>query len=127
MRPCRNTQGAGHLRNYIIGSGLVLDVVSDVDAALAQDVMDYLETFTTFKWDNWTRSVDSVINLFRDGEDALRLFPVTSTPRFDPAIPGTNRGPHNEINGPWAYGVLTSWPWDYEDVQAYHAVQRQHP
>ena len=111
----------GHLCDYTVGSGLTFDVVSDVDEVLAAEVNDYLTTFATYKWNNLDQRVcDSALNLFRDGEDALRLFPGAEYPQLRSTDTSTIRGPHNEITGPWAYGVLTSWPLDYEDVRAYH-------
>ena len=112
----------GHFCNYIVGSGLDLDVVSALDQGLAREVMDYLEAFTTYRWNNLQERVEATaLNLFRDGEDALRIFPGDEYPQIRSTDTSTIRGPHNEISGPWAYGVLTSWPRDYEDVRAYHA------
>ena len=111
----------GHLCDYTIGTGLTFDVVSDIDERLAAEVHDYLTVFSTYRWNNLDqRACDSALNLFRDGEDALRLFPGDEYPLLRSTDTSTIRGPHNEINGPWGYGVLTSWPRDYEDVQAYH-------
>jgi len=148
----------GHLRNYIVGSGLTIDVVAADDGnqepayeqgeataeketpgdagsqdkeqgqpetnpndELAEAIQAYLDGFATFKCNRLHRRLwESVLNLFRDGEDALRLFPGGEYPEIRSVDTSTIRGPHNEITGPWAYGVLTSWPRDFEDVQAYH-------
>jgi len=121
----------GHFCDYIVGSGIVFDVVSDQDKQLSQDVADYLTTFATYKWNNLEERVEaSALNLFRDGEDSLRLYPDEEFPQIRSVDTSTIRGPHNEINGPWAYGVLTSWPRDYEDVRAYniwYADNKQEP
>jgi hypothetical protein len=148
-----------HLRNYIIGSGMTVDVVTtkndeneegpsyeqgevstatapdrpDPDGAdggmeapdpnkqLAASIQRYLDGFGKHRFNRIHRRLwDSVLNLFRDGEDALRLFPGKEFPEIRSVDTSTIRGPHNEINGPWAYGVLTSWPRDFEDVKAYH-------
>jgi hypothetical protein len=97
---------------------------------LAAEIQDYLDGFATFRHNALHRRVkESVLNLFRDGEDALRISPPPSEPLAGesdvyPEIRSvdvsTIRGPHNEIYGPWAFGVLTDWPHDFEDVQAYH-------
>ncbi len=153
----------GHLRNYIVGAGLTIDVVpneteeseeggvgyeqgtlptpqaasgdataqDDGDAdgeaaanpneALAAEIQKYLDGFAKYRFNRLNRRVwESVLNLFRDGEDCLRLFPGGDFPEIRSVDTSTIRGPHNEINGPWSYGVLTSWPKDFEDVQAYH-------
>ena len=111
----------GHLVNYTIGTGLTFDVVSDVDKQLAQDVMDYLEAFATHKCNNLKkRPKQSALNILRDGEDALRLIPGDEYPEIRIVDTSWIRGPHNEIVGPWALGVLTSWPRCYDDVHAYN-------
>ena len=111
----------GHLRNYIIGGGMQVDVTSKDDPDLATKVMEWIDEFAEHKQNKLHKRIDdSVLNLFRDGEDALRLFPGEEYPQIRPVDTSTIRGPHNEINGPWAYGILTSWPRDFEDVQAYH-------
>ena len=146
----------GHLRNYIVGSGMTIDCVvkdnkkdepkyeqqpegepaeesesetQDPNEGLAEDIQAYIDGFAEQRAMPNGRRVcrglhhrlqDSVLNLFRDGEDALRLEPGDEYPKLRSVDVSAIRGPHNEITGPWAYGVLTSWPRDYEDVQAYH-------
>lgn len=91
------------------------------DEALAAEIQDFLNGFAVHKKNRLQRRLwDSVLNLFRDGEDALRLRPGEEYPELRTVDTSWIRGPHNEITGPWAYGVLTSWPDDYEDVKAYH-------
>jgi hypothetical protein len=97
---------------------------------LAVEIQDYLDGFATFRNNRLQQRVqESVLNLYRDGEDAVRLYPpppapVAGEPDVFPEIRSidvsTIRGPHNEIYGPWAFGVLTSWPHDFEDVKSYH-------
>ena len=110
-----------HLRNYVVGSGMSTDVTSEKNEPLAQEVGEWLKKFAKYQQNALHRRVrESVLNLFRDGEDALRLFPGKEFPKLRSVDTSTIRGPHNEITGPWAFGVLTSWPDDWEDVQAYH-------
>lgn len=134
-----------HLRNFIIGTGLTIDVVTNKKEAageeldteideqekpdevisgedeLATDVQDYLDDFCKYKQNKiHKRLYDTVLNYFRDGEDAIRLFPDQDGVNVRSVDTSTIRGPNNEITGPWSYGVLTSYPHDYEDVKAYH-------
>ena len=89
--------------------------------ALAEEIQEYLDGFAKFQQNRLKRRVrQSFLNFFRDGEDALRLFPGAEFPAVRSVDTSTIRGPHNEIYGPWSFGVLTSWPLDWEDVQAYH-------
>jgi len=111
----------GHLRNFIIGSGLIFNVVSEDDEELAKDVKEWIDEFAKFKFNRLDKRLwDSVLNFFRDGEDAIRLFPGPEYPEIRSVDTSTIRGPHNEINGPWSFGILTSWPKDFEDVKAIH-------
>ena len=111
----------GHLRNYLIGSGMTIDVVSDTDNELAKDLCEYLDEFAKYENNHLHKRIwDSVLNLYRDGEDAIRIYPGKEYPIVRSIDVSTIRGPHNEITGPWAYGVLTSWPRDWEDVKADH-------
>lgn len=112
----------GHLTNYTIGTGLTFDVVSDVDKQLAQEVMDYLQAFAKYRANNLKkRPRQSALNILRDGEDALRLIPGDGEyPELRVIDTSWIRGPHNEITGPWSMGVLTSWPYSYDDVRAYN-------
>jgi hypothetical protein len=94
---------------------------ADPDELLAKAVQKYLDAFATFEHNRLLERVaESVINLLRDGEDALRVYPGKEFPAVRSVDTSTIRGPHNEITGPWAFGILTSWPRDFEDVKAYH-------
>jgi hypothetical protein len=146
----------GHLRNYVCGRGMTVDVValeeekttyeqddaeaiadakttadieSTINELLAYDIQEYLDNTAKFRRNRLHKRVrESALNLFRDGEDAIRVLPPPTPengeeevyPEIRNVDVSTIRGPHNEINGPWAYGVLTSWPKDFEDAKAYH-------
>jgi len=94
---------------------------ADPDDLLAASVQKWIDAFAKYEHNRLLERVaESVINLLRDGEDALRVYPGKEFPAVRSIDTSTIRGPHNEIYGPWAYGVLTSWPRDFEDVKAFH-------
>ena len=65
-----------HLRNYVIGDGMTIDVVSKDDEELAKAVTVYLDEFANYGCNKlYKRLWDSVLNLYRDGEDAIWLLP----------------------------------------------------
>jgi hypothetical protein len=114
-----------HLRNFIIGKGMDIKCASltdDDNTELCKDIIDYLEEFANYKCNKlYKRVYDSVLNYYRDGDDFIRLFPsLTDLPEIRNVDSSTVRGPHQEITGPWSYGILTNWPRDYEEVLAYH-------
>ena len=108
----------------------VSDEQQNPNDGLAEEIQAYLDGFATFRHNRLHKRLwDSVLNLFRDGEDALRVFPPPAKPldgesdvypEVRSVDVSTIRGPHNEIYGPWAYGVLTDWPRDFDNVKAYH-------
>lgn len=119
---CPNYSGLiNHLRNFIVGSGMDIKVVSDDDQELADDIKEILDNFANFKQNKLQQRVDnSVLNLLRDGDDFSELIPAKEGTHIRTVDSSTVRGPHNEITGPWSFGILTNWPKDYEDVIAYH-------
>lgn len=136
----------GHLRNYVIGSGMSINVTlveedeesggekrteqidaqpvdsdpeKDADRELAQRMRVWLKKFA--KRNKLRRKVrQSVLNLFRDGENALRVVRGEEFPGLRIVDTSTIRGPHNEIVGPWSFGVLTRWPREWDEPIAYH-------
>ena len=147
----------GHLRNYVCGSGITWDAValeseevrheqdegeaqtaateveevqqSNPNEELAGEIQEYLDGFAAFRHNALRRRIkDACLNLFVDGESALRVLPpprpLENEPEQYPEIitvdTSTIRGPHNEVTGPWAYGLLTSWPRRLDDVRAFH-------
>ena len=110
-----------HLRNFCTGTGMNIEIVSEEDEQLALDVNDYIDKFCKYKQNKINKRLyDSVLNYFRDGEDAIRLYPDKDGVNIRSVDTSTIRGAHAEITGPWSYGILTSYPHDYEDVKAYH-------
>lgn len=112
-----------HLRNYVVGEGMVVNVTSDQDEMLAKDIKAWIEEFAKHKFNKLPKRVrDSALNVYRDGEDALQLVqkPGEDYPRIRSVDTSWIRGPHNELNGPWGFGVLTDWPRDYDEVFAFH-------
>jgi hypothetical protein len=94
---------------------------TDPDELLAKAVQKYLDAFAEFEHNRLLERVsESVLNLLRDGEDCLRVYPGKKFPSVRSIDTSTIRGPHNEIYGPWSFGLLTSWPNDFEDVKAFH-------
>ena len=111
----------GHLRNYTVGEGMSIEVTSNTDPELAKDLQVFLDEFVRHKSNHLQRRVwEAALNLFRDGESLLRIYPGKDLPEIRAIDTSWLRGPHSEIQGPWAFGILTDWPYDYENAQAYN-------
>ena len=98
----------GHLVNYTVGGGMDYRVVSD-DEVLAQELNDWLQGLCgdTF----WKLVLEATLNLFRDGDQFTRIWPTNGDyPELTSFDSSWIRGPHNEMTGPWSFGLLTSWP-----------------
>jgi hypothetical protein len=110
-----------HIRNYVAGDGLDVSATSKENPDLAQAVTLYLQAFAQHRSNDLsTRILDTVLALLRDGEDFLRLYPTDDLPLLRPVDAGWVRGPHQEITGPWAMGIMTDWPRDHIEPLAYH-------
>ena len=111
----------GHLQNYIVGEGMTIDVTSDTDEVLAQEVNDFIEEFAQYRYNNlYQRVWDAALGLYRDGESFLRLYPTDDLPLLRWIDPGWVRAAHNDTVGPWGMGILTDWPIDHIEPLAYH-------
>jgi hypothetical protein len=111
----------GHLKNYTLGAGMTIEVVSKKDEKLAEAMQEWLDDWWKQKSCDLNSHVEgSIINLLRDGEDAIHVLPGGDYPALTDVDTSWIRGPHNEINGPWSFGVLTSWPNRSDDPRAYN-------
>ena len=99
-----------HLRCYMLGQGVSINVTCKQDEILAKDVKAWPGTGSASTTTTTSPAAcgRAVWNLDLNGETATRVKPNGSDyPVVRTVDTSRIRGPHNEAQPPWSFGVLT--------------------